>query len=199
MAVAISSLPSIRCSNQTWIYTSKLEIYSMAPAQLQTNIRHSRVWLWGRAKVPINSKSGSRAAVDRGGKCVFGNLTMSLSSERSTAAGSAHPLVIVTDGSGHSSTSPPPPRNPHTSQKKNWMGFLQRSRAWSCSRRAFLKSQHKPQHPRLFSKHESVWKRNMVTVGWKPCFAPNVSFSGSKKNSLLLNVQCYVALLFFFF
>lgn len=72
--------------------------------------------------MPINSKSGSRAAVDRGGKCVFGNLTMSLSSERSTAAGSAHPLVIVTDGSGHSSTSPPP-RNPHTSQKKKLDGF----------------------------------------------------------------------------
>lgn len=105
MAVAISSLPSIRCSNQTWIYTSKLEIYSMAPAQLQTNIRHSSVWLWGRAKVPINSKSRSRAAVDRG-KCTFRNLTVRLSSERCTAAGSAHPLVIVTDGSGHSNTSP---------------------------------------------------------------------------------------------
>lgn len=123
MAVAISSLPSIRCSNQTWIYTSKLEIYSMAPAQLQTNIRHSRVWLWGRAKVPINSKSGSRAAVDRGGKCVFGNLTMSLSSERSTAAGSAHPLVIVTDGSGHSSTSPPPEIHTHHKKKTGWVFY----------------------------------------------------------------------------
>lgn len=54
--------------------------------------------------MPINNKSGSQAALGRG-ECAFGNLTMSLSPEGSTVAGSADPL-IVTNGLGHSNTSP---------------------------------------------------------------------------------------------
>lgn len=130
MAVAISSLPSIRCSNQTWIYTSKLEIYSMASTQLQTNIRHSSVWLWGRAKVPINSKSGSQAAVDRG-KCTFGKLYSE------AVLWEVHSCWVSTSFSnsyGWFRTFQFKFLNPHTSQK-HWMGFPHRSRAQSYSTR----------------------------------------------------------------
>lgn len=143
---------------------------SMASAHLQTNITHSNMWLWCRAKVPINSKSGSWTVADRR-EWAFGNVTVSLSAERSTAAGSAHPLIVKAS-SGHSSTIP------HTSQ--NWRGVPHSTPGhevapevwfqiptWSATTQIVLKTQI------------CFWKRNMVAVGWKPCTIPYVSFSGS--------------------
>jgi len=146
MAFSISSMPSIDAPTRPEFTLQSTEMYSMAPAQLQTNIRHSRVWLWCRAKVPINSKSESL------GFCgyVDGNLTVSLSSERSTDAGSAYPL-IVTDGSGHFYTSPRVYAH-HRSEGE----FSIALQGMKLLQKNVSKSQQEPQHPKLFSKHRCL-------------------------------------------
>ena len=155
-------------------------MYSMAPALLQTSITHSGVWLWCRAKVPINS--GSRS---RGCGCAFGNLTVSPSPERSTAAGSAHPL-IVTNGSGHSNTSPRV-RTHH----KNWEGeFSTALQGIVLLQKNVSKSQHEPLTSRAVLKTRLCnWKRNMVAVWRKTLHRhQNVSFfQDLRKTGLLLD------------
>lgn len=65
MSVAISSLPSIWCSNQTWVSTSKCWNVLYGPARVHADIRHSSVWIYG-GQVPVNSKSGIQASVNIG-------------------------------------------------------------------------------------------------------------------------------------
>lgn len=125
--------------------------------------------------MPINS--GSRK---RGCGCAFGNLTVSPSPERSTAAGSAHPLIVTNDGSGHSNTSPRVCTH-HT----NWKGeFSTALQGIVLLQKNVSKSQHEPLHPRLFSKHGSVIESAIWSLsGEKALHRHQMSaFSGSEED-----------------